>query len=129
MLAIIARGWLPRLQLSIQVPILFPPAYPGRMPSRPTFLLDLRFCDLTGWWLRLECCGRTVDLPFQHLAAQKPAARLGDLLRALRCRECDQRPPRVILLDDPADRVAARVDSRGGWRIKIVLPDGPLGGL
>jgi hypothetical protein len=99
------------------------------MPTRPTFLLDLRFRDLTAWWLRLECCGRTVDLPFHHLAAQKPAARLGDLLRALRCRECGQRPKRVILLDDPADWVAARVGARGGWRIEIMLPDGPLSGL
>jgi hypothetical protein len=104
------------------------PAYPGRRPSRPAFLLDLRFRDLTAWWLRLECCGRTVDLPFHHLAAQKPAARLGELLRALRCRECGQRPPRAVLLDDPADRVAARVGARGGWRIEIVLPDGPAGG-
>jgi hypothetical protein len=99
------------------------------MPTRPTFLLDLRFRDLTAWWLRLECCGRTVDLPFHHLAAQKPAARLGALLRALRCRECGQRPKRVVLLDDPADRVAARVGARGSWRIEIVLPDGPLSGL
>jgi hypothetical protein len=64
-----------------------------------------------------------------HLAVQKPAARLGDLLRALRCRECGQRPKRVILLDDPADRVAARVGARGGWRIEIMLPDGPSSGL
>lgn len=93
------------------------------MLERPSFLLDLRFRDLTGWWIRLECCGRTVDLPFRLLAAQKPAARFGDLLRALRCKECGHRPARVVLVDDPADRVAARIGARGGWRIEIVLPD------
>jgi hypothetical protein len=98
------------------------------MPGRPTFLLDLQFHDLVGWWLRLECCGRTVNLPFRLLAAQKPMARLGNLLSALRCRECGRRPGRVTLLDDPADRVPARVGARGSWRIEIVLPDALPGG-
>jgi hypothetical protein len=93
------------------------------MPVRPAFLLDLRFSDLADWWLRLECCGRTVDLPFRHLAGQKPAASLGDLLRALRCRECGQQPETRHPGDDPADRVAARVGARGGWWIEIVLSD------
>jgi len=92
------------------------------MAAQSTFLLDLRFCDLTEWWLRLECCGRTVDLPFRLLAAQKPTARLGSLLSALRCRDCGKRPGRVVLVADPADRVAARVGAAGGWRIEIVLP-------
>ena len=93
------------------------------MSARPSFLLDLRFSDLAEWWLRVACCGRTVDLPFRLLAAQKPAAQLGDLLLALRCRDCGRRPGRVVLLDDPADRVAARLGAPGSWRIEIVLPD------
>jgi hypothetical protein len=93
------------------------------MSARPTFLLDLQFRDLTDWWLRLECCGRTSDLPFRLLAGQKPRARLGDLLRALRCRDCGQRPGRAVLVADPADRVAARVGAPVGWRVEIVLPD------
>jgi hypothetical protein len=64
------------------------------MAARPDFLLDLTFADLDEWWLRLECCDRTVCIPFRYLAAQKPRAQLGDLLRALRRRECGQRPTR-----------------------------------
>ena len=94
----------------------------GRMPPRPAFLLDLRFTDLAEWWLRLECCGRTVNVPFRMLAAQKPRATLGGLLAALRCKECGKRPGRVTLLDDAADRAYGRVAS-GGWRVEIVLPD------
>jgi hypothetical protein len=93
------------------------------MPVRRSFLLDLCFCDLTGPWLCLESCGRTVDLPFRHVARQRPTALLGDLLSALRRRECGRRPGRVNLPDDLADRVAARPGSPGGWRIEIVLPD------
>jgi hypothetical protein len=93
------------------------------MPAQPSFLLDLRFTDLVDWWLRVECCGRTIDMPFRLLAGQKPCATLGRLLTALRCRQCGVRPGRVTLLDDPADRVAARLGAPGGWRIEIVLPD------
>jgi hypothetical protein len=93
------------------------------MPPGPTFLLDLQFRDLTEWWLQLQCCGRTVNLPFRLLAAQKPMARLGSLLRALRCRTCGQPPGRVVLLINPADRAASYFGSDGGWRIEIVLPD------
>lgn len=112
-----------------RVPDPFSSGYAGRMPSRPSFLLDLRFTDLDAWWLRVECCGRTVDMPFHLLAAQRPRATLGGLLAALRCRECQRRPGRVMLLDDPADRIAARIGARGGWRVEIVLPDqGPAAG-
>lgn len=98
------------------------------MPARPVFLLDLRFSDLTEWRLGLSCCGRTVELPMRMLARQRPAGTLGGLLRALRCRDCRQRPGRVVLLDQPGDRAAGRPDTPGGWRIEIVLPD-PLYGF
>jgi hypothetical protein len=52
------------------------------MSVQPSFLLDLRFRDLDGWWLRFDCCSRTTCIPFRQLALQKPAARLGDLLNA-----------------------------------------------
>jgi hypothetical protein len=92
------------------------------MPA-PSFLLDLRFSDLDGWWMRLDCCGRTVCLPFRNLALQKPPARLGDLLTALRCRDCGQSPQRVVLIENPADRAHGWTGS-GGWRIEVVMPDG-----
>jgi hypothetical protein len=91
------------------------------MPD-PSFLLDLRFSDLVEWWLRLDCCGRTTCIPFRQLALQKPAARLGDLLNALRCRDCGQPPQRVVLVDNAADRAHGWTGS-GGWRIEIVMPD------
>jgi hypothetical protein len=91
------------------------------MPVRPSFLLDLTFTDLVEWCLRGECCGRTVCLPFRFLASQKPRARLGDLIWALRCRECGQRPGRVVLVDDAADGAYGRPAPRG-WRIEIVVP-------
>src|SRR3954454_2989229 len=37
--------------------LTFTPRYPARMPA-PSFLLDLRFGDLDGWRMRLDCCGR-----------------------------------------------------------------------
>jgi hypothetical protein len=92
------------------------------MPVRPTFLLDLTFTDLAEWCLRLECCGRTVCLPFRFLVAQKLRGRLGDLILALQCRDCGQRPPRVVLVDDAADGAYGRLVPRG-WRIEIVLPN------
>ena len=97
------------------------------MPARPIFLLDLRFADLTEWWLGLHCCGRTVELPLRMLAAQRPAGTLGGLLRGLRCRDCGQRPNRAVLMDQPGDRAAGRPDAPGGWRIEIVLPDSRYG--
>ncbi len=112
-----------RHQTQDYVPFVFYRFYHTRMPVQPTFLLDLRFCDLAEWWLRLECCGRRVDLPFRLLAGQKTSGRLGSLLRALRCRDCGRRPGRVVLVADPADRVAARGGAAGGWQIEIVLPD------
>lgn len=93
------------------------------MPVVPAFLLDVRFRDLAEWWLGLECCGRTVNLPFRLLASQRPQATLGALLRALRCRECGKRPGRAVLLADPADRRPHRFTAPVGWRIEIVLPD------
>jgi hypothetical protein len=42
--------------------------------------------DLCGWWLRIECCDRTVCLPFRMLAEQRSGAALGSVLRVLRCR-------------------------------------------
>jgi hypothetical protein len=68
-----------------RVRVVFYMGYPCWMLGRPTFLLDLRFSDLAEWWLRLERCRRTVDLPFPQLATQKPTARRG-VLHALRCR-------------------------------------------
>lgn len=93
------------------------------MPVAPAFLLNVRFGDLTDWWLCLECCGRTVNLPFRLLAGQRPQATLGALLRALRCRECGERPDRAVMLAGPADRRPHRFTAPGGWRIEIVLPD------
>jgi hypothetical protein len=92
------------------------------MPVRPTFLLDLTFTDLAEWCLRLECCDQTVCLPFRFLVAQKLRGRLGDLILALQCRDCGQRPPRVVLVDDAADGAYERLVPRG-WRIEIVLPN------
>ena len=92
--------------------------------SGPAFLLDLSFADLAGWWLQLECCGRTVSIPFAFLAVQRRDGTLGGLLRRLRCRDCGRAPGRVTLLDEPADRVPERTGAPGGWRIEIVLPDG-----
>jgi hypothetical protein len=69
--------------------------YPGTMVGRPSFLLDLTFIDLVEWWLRLECCSRTVCIPLRYLAMKKPQGRLGDLILALRCRDCGQRPGRA----------------------------------
>jgi hypothetical protein len=93
------------------------------MPGQPSFLLDLRFIDLTDWWLQLTCCDRVTCLPFRLLAMQKPAARFGDLLRALRCRDCGKRPRRVVLVDDPAVGAHGRTGGPAGWRIEILLPD------
>ena len=38
---------------------------------------------VSSWWLRLDCCYRTVSIPFRYLAMQRPRDRLGDLLRRL----------------------------------------------
>jgi hypothetical protein len=68
--------------------------------------------------------GRRLDLPLRLLASQKPTARLGSFLGAVRCRAGrGGRPGRVVLMADPAERVAARAGAAGGWRIEIVLPD------
>jgi hypothetical protein len=93
------------------------------MAARPFFLLDLTFTDLAEWWLRLECCDRTVCLPFQFLAMQKPHAQLGDLFHALRCRDCGQQPTRVVLVDNAAEGAHGRI-AMPGWRIEIVMPPG-----
>lgn len=93
------------------------------MATRPSFLLNLTFADLAGWWLRLECCGRTVCLPFAFLAAQKPRGRLGALLHTLRCRTCGSKPGRAVLVDDAAEGAHGRI-ALPGWRIEIVIPDG-----
>jgi len=92
------------------------------MPARPSFLLDLCLQDLTEWWLRLECCGRTIDLPCRFLAAQKPRARFGALLFKLRCQSCGARPLRVLLFDDPANNAGRRPEVVSGWRLDIALP-------
>ena len=92
------------------------------MPARPSFLLDLRLQDLTEWWLRLECCGRTIDLPCRFLASQKPHARFGELLFKLRCQACGARPLRVLLFDDPANNAGRRPEVVSGWRLEIALP-------
>lgn len=92
------------------------------MDAQPSFLLDLRFTDLAEWWLRLECCGRPVIVPFRMLAGQKPRRTQGSLLHALRCRNCGKRPARVVLLAEAADRTHGRI-APGGWRIEIVQPD------
>ena len=63
-----------------------------------------------------------MGLPFCLLAEQKLVTRLGDLLRAA-MPGCGTHPRRVVLLDDPADRVAARLGTPGGWRVEIVLPE------
>jgi hypothetical protein len=92
--------------------------------ARPAFLLDLPFTTLDGWFLRLQCCGRVVSVPLRGLALQRPYGRFGSLLQCLRCRDCGQRPQRVVLTDSPADR-APGTGAPGGWRIKLILPDIP----
>ncbi len=96
------------------------------MGDAPCFLLDLPLTDLSGWWLRVECCGRTACLPFRILAEERPGASLGRVLRVLRCRVCGQRVARVALVDNPADRAAWR-PAPGGWRIEVPFPDLPGG--
>jgi hypothetical protein len=92
------------------------------MPARPSFLLDLPLRDLSGWWLRVECCGHARGLPLAFLARQKPAARLGDLLNKLRCRDCGARLAQVVLVDDPLACVGRRLGAAGHWQIEIVMP-------
>jgi hypothetical protein len=48
-------------------------------------------------------------------------ARLAFLLRALRCQDRKQRPQRVVLVDNPADRVRG-TGAPGGWHIAMMLP-------
>jgi hypothetical protein len=90
--------------------------------AAPDFLLDLPLSRLSGWWLSVECCGRTLRTPFKYLAAQRPRATLGGLILALRCRDCGRRPGCVVLLDDSADGAHGRI-APGAWRIEIVLPE------
>jgi hypothetical protein len=48
-------------------------------------------------------------------------ARLAFLLRALRCQDCKQRPQRVVLVDNPAERVDS-AGAPGRWHIAMMLP-------
>jgi hypothetical protein len=92
------------------------------MSARPSFLLDLRLHDLNEWWLRLECCGRTIDLPCRFLAKQKLQVSFGELLFKLRCQSCGARPLRVLLFDDPANNAGRSPEVVSGWRFDIALP-------
>ena len=94
------------------------------MGDPPRFLLDLPLADLSGWWLRVECCNRMACLPFRILYEQCRSTSLGSVLRVLRCRVCGQRVARVALIDDPAAGAAERT-APGGWRIEIAFPDPP----
>jgi len=98
------------------------------MVACPSFLLDLRLAELTDWWLRLECCGRTVNVPCRFIAAQKPEVRFGSLLDRLRCQQCGARPGRVVLVDDPAAGAAERKGAPNRRWVEVVMPDrGPSG--
>jgi hypothetical protein len=118
--------------LGRRVPLSFSPVYRVGMPDDPRFLLDVRCADLTGWWLHLDCpaCGsRSVDLPSRLIEGRTPGLRLGDVLRGLRCRQCRGRPPRVMMVTNPADRAHGR-PAPGGWRVEVTLPDpGYLGAM
>ena len=62
-------------------------------------------------------------IPDGLLGIPQPRGTLGGLFKRLRCRDCGKPPGRLVLLDQPADRVAERTGAPGGWRIEIVLPD------
>jgi hypothetical protein len=94
------------------------------MSDRPSFLLDLRLADLSGWWLQMQCCRGMTCMPCRLLATGLPAGfTLGGTLRSLRCRQCRRRPAQVILTANPADRAQGRAGSPNGWRIEVTLPD------
>jgi hypothetical protein len=93
--------------------------------TRPSFLLDIPIHDLAEWWLRLECCGRTVDLPGRYLANQKPHARLGDMLERFRCKQCGTPIRQVLIFDDPSNNAGRYPHTGAGWRMVITLPVPP----
>jgi hypothetical protein len=90
--------------------------------ARPSFLLDIPLHDLAEWWLRLECCGRTVDLPCRFLANQRPRARLGDVLARFRCKDCGASMEQVLVFDDPSGAAERYPENGAGWRLLITLP-------
>ncbi|MBS0639824.1 MAG: hypothetical protein U1E70_04660 [Acetobacteraceae bacterium] len=92
------------------------------MSERPAFLLNIPLHDMIGWWLRVQCCGRTVDLPFRLQASKMPAARLGDLLERLRCSKCGKPLERALIFDDPANNAGRYPEAVKVWRIEVVLP-------
>jgi hypothetical protein len=92
---------------------------------RPGFLLDVPLPALSAWWLRVacdDCGGRSAAIPLRLILSDRPRARFGDVLRDLRCRQCRQRPARVTLVSDAAERAPGR-PAPGGWRVEIVFPD------
>jgi hypothetical protein len=93
--------------------------------NRPAFLTDIPLRELGEWWLRVQCCNRTVDLPGRFLANQKPHARLGDLLERLRCQACGAPVREAVLHDDPSNNAGRYPENGCGWTITIGLPTKP----
>jgi hypothetical protein len=65
----------------------------------------MRLAELASYWLDLRCdCGNVVRHPLRLLGQRVgEQRRLSDVLPRLRCRECGQRPARVMLLNRPDD--------------------------
>ncbi len=98
----------------------FPPlpdtlSYPEAPP------LSTPIAELSGFWLRPQCCGRAVTyLPCRLLAAQHGwDVPLSAILERMTCRACGQRPVSILMTDGP-DRMAG--DHCGGpeaWTMEV----------
>ena len=64
----------------------------------PTFVPNAHIADVEGSWLALTCClQRLTYVPLRLLAgATHPTARLRDVLRRMRCKDCHDRPVAVM---------------------------------
>ena len=81
------------------------PPFPEPEPPWPDAPpLDTALADLGAWWLHVRCgCRGSNYLPLGVLAAQKGwTMNLGELVPALRCDRCGEKPKEIALIDDPA---------------------------
>jgi hypothetical protein len=85
----------------------------------PPFVLNAQLADMKGTWLALACCKGVTYVPLKLLAgAAHPTARLRDVLRRMRCKDCHDRPASVLLVEDPA--ATGHGGPPAGWVIKLL---------
>jgi hypothetical protein len=102
---------------------------PRQPPADRAVILACSVCSLRNYILDSHCpCGRSVKMPLNLMVASGLGGlTIADLVVQLRCKNCGQRPSKVVLLEHGA--AGARVaqyfgnDSAYGWVVPLVEKD------